>query len=158
MTVREATEQDLEAVIALWAELAAFHNALDDRFGLAHEQAQATFMDFMREGLGDPERLVLVAEVDGEVVGFGHVMTKPTPPIYPRPKTGFITDLAVRADQRRGGLGRALLHGIQAWCAERGLKDLGLGAAVRNPVALGFWSAMGFEAWTQTMVKELGQG
>ncbi len=155
MVLRTATARDLHAVMALWNELVDYHHALDPRFGRSAPEAQEKFRSWMEQGLDDPERLLLVAEHQGHVLGFVHVLIKPTPPVFPRPRTGFVTDLAVSAGHRRGGIGRALVQAVRGWCAEQGLEDLGLGVAVRNPAGLAFWSAMGFEAWTQTMVQRL---
>jgi GNAT superfamily N-acetyltransferase len=134
-----------------------FHHALDERHWNAAPDGREKFREWMAEALGEEERAVLVAEVDGRVVGFAHAMIRGGPPVVVPRRTGFVTDMVVAADQRRNGVGRGLFAAVEAWCRERGADDVTLTTAVRNEAALDFWRAMGFESWTYTMWKPLGR-
>jgi ribosomal protein S18 acetylase RimI-like enzyme len=157
VNVREATTQDLEAVTELWVKLMDFHNALDERVWNRAPDGRRKFREWMESALTDAQRAVLVAETEGQSIGFVHAMLKDSPPVVMPRKSGFVTDLVVAAERRRGGTGRRLFRAVEAWCREQGADEVTLTAAVRNEGALAFWRAMGFEPCTYTMSKPLGQ-
>jgi len=70
---------------------------------------------------------------------------------------GFITDLVVDESVRRQGVGSKLLEALESWCIEQGAEAITLTVAARNELGLAFWSSKGFEHWTSTMWKALGQ-
>ena len=109
----------------------------------------------MTEALEKPERLLLVAEHEGLVVGFLHGLLRGAPvPMAPR-LSGCITDVVVSERHTRAGIGTALLVAAEQWFAAQGAKDITMTVAVHNPRGRNFWLNSGFEPWTETMRKPL---
>jgi len=52
--------------------------------------------------------------------------------------------MATRAEARRQGGAEAVLHGLEAWAAERGVKTLALQAVAVNAAAIALYSRFGF--------------
>lgn len=92
---------------------------------------QASLMAF--EGF-DPT-LWFVAQAGGEIVGACLCRTYTT--------EGWVRQLAVRADWRGRGLGRALLLHAFATFKQRGFERVGLAVEADNPHAVGFYQALG---------------
>jgi ribosomal protein S18 acetylase RimI-like enzyme len=122
--IEHAGEDDAGAVIALW-----------QRCGLTRPWNDPA-ADYAR-ALGDAASTVLVARgeagVAGSVmVGFdGH--------------RGWIYYLAVDPEQRRGGLGRALMAAAEDWLRTRGCPKIQLMVREDNEAGLGFYAALGME-------------
>jgi len=155
VVVRPATPQDLDAVADLWEELIEAHRQLDDRLWEPAPDGRETYRRWVEETLTSDDRVLLVAELDGQVVGFTHgVLAGGPPPMRPR-VSGMVTDMIVAADCRRRGIGRRLAEAIRDWFCERGAEDLRLSAAVRNPAAVAFWEALGLEPWVVAMWQRL---
>jgi ribosomal protein S18 acetylase RimI-like enzyme len=57
---------------------------------------------------------------------------------------GWVYYLAVSADARGGGAGRALMAACEAWLAERGVPKLNLMVRGDNAAAQGFYDALGY--------------
>ena len=105
----------------------------------------------------EAERVVFVAERSRTLLGFGHSMLKKNPlPMKPR-LDGFITDFVVTESVRGQGVGSKLLEALESWCIEHGAEAITLTVAAKNELGLAFWSSKGFEHWTSTMWKPLGQ-
>jgi ribosomal protein S18 acetylase RimI-like enzyme len=121
--LRSATANDVAGVLAFWKEA-----------------AQATSTDSTEVLFGlvrrDPGALI-VAEVDGRIVG--------TVIAGWDGWRGSIYRLAVGLDQRRSGLGQALLRAAEDRLAELGAQRLHAIVMESNDVAVAFWTASDWE-------------
>ena len=109
--VRSAEHRDLEACVelALAASGESVSGAEAWRRGLATD-------------LDDPDRLLLVAELDARVVGYGRVRTfEPEEGAPPEtcPAGYYLLGLYVRPDSRRRGIGLELTDERLDWITER---------------------------------------
>lgn len=123
-TIRDCRREDIDQVMAIWANSGAVNTPTDN------------FPDVAR-AVAEPALEFLVAEVDGSVVGTimgGFDGWR-----------GAISRLAVDAAQQRQGIGRALLDEVKARFARNGVKVVGALVEKDHPWAMAYWSAVGFE-------------
>ncbi len=154
-TIRPAVEADLDAIVELWFELMEHHRQINDRFWQPAPDAAEKMRAWLGEEVRDPARCLLVAELQGQVVGFIHgQMSGGPPPVAPR-RDGEITDLYVVPAFRRQGLARALVEALSGWFGGQGAEKIVLSAAVDNAEAGGFWRALGFEPVIHRLWKPL---
>ena len=85
--------------------------------------------------------LLIVAERDGALVGWAHVLERA---LLQEPRHAEIGGLVVDEAARGSGVGRALLDAIDAWAARRGYHGLWLHSRVERPEAHSFYPALGF--------------
>lgn len=57
---------------------------------------------------------------------------------------GALYYLGVDPDQRRGGIGRALVRAAEAWCRSRGAPKLNLLVRSENQAVLAFYASLGY--------------
>ncbi|MBQ9806345.1 MAG: ribosomal protein S18-alanine N-acetyltransferase [Clostridia bacterium] len=74
---------------------------------------------------------------DGKAVAYGGMMIAVD--------EGQITNIAVRADCRRQGLGRAVLLALESEARARGLEQISLEARVSNTAAIALYESVGFQ-------------
>ena len=89
------------------------------------------------EELDNPLAVFLVAEIDGEAVGymgFHDVVGE-----------GFVTNVAVSPANRRQGIAAALLTAALAECTRRGVTRLGFEVRESNAAAIALYTRFGFE-------------
>ena len=92
----------------------------------------------------DPQHAVVVAELDGEVVGLLAIAARPS--LCRGGSVGTLEALVVRSDRRRQGVGEALLQYAKALAAERGFARLEVEATHVHAVeAVPFLLNLGFE-------------
>lgn len=140
--IRAAAHDDVEAIVTLVHELAAYEREPDSCLLTADQLTVALF---------DPAPALFghVAEVDGEVVGcalwFLNFSTW-------RGVHGlYLEDLYVRPAHRGAGLGRALLARLAAVCVERGYARLEWSVLDWNAPSIAFYRSLGAESmdgWT----------
>ena len=91
---------------------------------------------------------VFVAEADEGVVGFVCVWGRvpPQEPDEPQREYAYVSDLVVLPDQRRQGIGRALLERAEAYARALGMETIGIGVMAANRAALDLYEAGGYRA------------
>ena len=91
---------------------------------------------------GFPYHVLLVAELDGQVVGWAHVHA------YPLPEMDFHADLGglvVDEAHRSTGLGKALLAAAEDWARSKGCAELRVRSNVIRLEAHRFYETNGYE-------------
>jgi ribosomal protein S18 acetylase RimI-like enzyme len=118
-TVRTATEDDAEAIMSLWNGYAETLADYDERFTIedgGREKWQSYFTNSLVESSrGD----ILLAEVDGEIVGALEARIIGGHPVFNFGKHGQVYGHYVDESMRGRGVGRALLEAAEEWFQER---------------------------------------
>ena len=143
--VRRAEARDFGRVTDLLEELGRAEVT-----ALTREAAQSIF----EAHVDRPDAAHLVAEVEGEVVGFSSLhfrdrLNRPTP-------DGWIPDLIVTASARRQGVARALLEEAERACCERGCWSLTLESGYQRTEAHVLYEDFGMERHGFYFGKSLG--
>jgi ribosomal protein S18 acetylase RimI-like enzyme len=156
--VRRAAAGDGDAVRALLREVADYHLVEIARlFGLSPAPVEGDAALFAGRSfaqiLAEPAALLLVAEAEGGVVGALLAMFErpPTSPPQAARRHLHVLSLAVRAEWRRVGAGRALMRTAQAQARAAGATDVGLHVWEFNHAARAFYEALGYETVERQM-------
>jgi ribosomal protein S18 acetylase RimI-like enzyme len=152
--IRRADSRDLARIAGLWIALSEHHASLDPHFALRAD-ADAEIQRLLAAIQRDPEAAIFVAERAGSLLGFCTVRIDRAPPIQREVRRAEITDLMVRPNERRRGLGRALAERALAWVEERGVERCEVRVASRNAEGQGFWRSLGFGDWMDVLQRRL---
>jgi len=156
ITIRPATAKDYDALCAIIDEVDTLHR---ERMPHIFRRPPGPVRDreYILGLLADDNVGLFVAEVEGQVAGFVHVLVRDTPPwpiLVPR-RRALVDSLAVGQEFRRSGIGRALMDRAHAWAAAKGAVDVELNVFEFNQPALAFYQALGYGTFTRRMVKNL---
>ena len=155
--IRRATRDDLPALGRLGALLMRTHYGFDQkRFLAPGDRAEEGYAWFLGEQLKDDVNVViLVAEQQGEVVGYVYAGLEPISWKELRDACGFIHDIVVDERGRRGGIGTRLLEAAIAWLKEHGAPRVVLWTAEQNDPAQRLFKGAGFRRTMIEMTREL---
>ena len=135
--VRRAGRRDLEAIQSLWERLRELQVKADARLVPA-AAAERLVAEHREVVLGDPNTSFLVAEEQGEVLGYLHAQIEQGDPIYALERYGTIVDLFVLESRRREGIGQQLLQSCLEWFRSLNLQEYRVSTPVHTPEAQRF--------------------
>jgi ribosomal protein S18 acetylase RimI-like enzyme len=154
--VRRATTADLPSLGRLGALLVEEHSDFDPRrFLAARPGTPAGYASFIGTQLEDPDKAVLVADDNGEVVGYAYAAVEGYDYMALRGPAGVLQDVIVDPEHRGRGLGRLLLEASLAFFRSRSVPRVVLLTAERNEVAQRLFASMGFRRTMIEMTREL---
>ena len=146
-TVREGRETDVEIVVAMVNELAAYERAAD-QVRVTPEQLHRALFGGAAPG-GHPAAYLLVAEEGDEPVGFALWFLNFS--TWEGVHGIYLEDLFVRPEHRGSGAGRALLTALARIAQERGYARMEWSVLSWNEPAIGFYRRIGavpMDEWT----------
>ena len=155
--LRPAATADLTAIGRLGALLVREHHDFDpDRFLAATAQTEQGYGSFLGAQLDRPNIIVLVAERDGEVIGYTYAGVEGTDYMALRGPAGVLYDIVVDPAHRGQGVGRELLDATLAALQAKGAPRVVLSTAERNESAQRLFARAGFRRTMIEMTRESG--
>lgn len=149
--VRRATPADMPQVGRLGALLIKVHYDFDpQRFLAAKPETSAGYASFLSAQLEDPDKVVLVADDNGDVIGYAYAAIEGYDYMALRGPAGVLHDIIVDPGHRGRGVGRLLLDTTLEFFRSRGVPRVVLSTAERNEAAQRLFASMGFR---QTMIE-----
>lgn len=110
---------------------------------------------FLGTQLDEPNVIILVAERDGEVIGYTYAGVEGTDYMSLRGPAGVLYDIVVDPAHRKHGVGRMLLDATLEALKARGAPRVVLSTAERNPSAQRLFDRAGFRPTMIEMTREL---
>lgn len=159
VAIRPAAPADLPAVGRLGALLVRTHHEFDPaRFIPAAPRTEHAYAAFLGSQREEPHVVILVAERDGEVIGYTYAGVEGNDYMALRGPAGVLYDVVVDPAHRGRGIGRMLLDATLAALRTRGAPRCVLSTAERNESAQRLFARAGFRRTMVEMTRELDDG
>lgn len=156
VTIRRASKADVSALGRLGALLVATHHAFDaERFVAATPRTAQGYGSFLATQLEVPDVVVLVAERDGEVLGYTYAAVEGYDYMSLRGPAGVFHDIVVDPAHRGDGIGRMLLDATLRALEKLGAPQVVLSAAERNEAAQQLFARAGFRRTMVEMTRDM---
>ena len=156
MTIRPATRDDLPALGRLGALLMRTHYDFDRRRFLSPGgDPENGYAWFLGTQIDRSDCVVLVAERDGQVVGYVYAGLEELSWKELRDAAGFIHDVVVDDRGRRLGVATALIEAAAEWLRAHGAPRVMLWTAEQNVGAQKLFAKLGFRRTMIEMTREL---
>jgi len=154
--VHQATPADIPAIGKLGALLVRTHHDFDpQRFLPATSGTEGAYGSFLGSQLDNQKIVILVAERDGEVIGYTYAGVEGTDYMALRGPAGVLYDIVVDPAHRGRGFGRMLLDATLAALKVRSAPRVVLSTAERNAPAQRLFDRAGFRRTMIEMTREL---
>jgi len=157
IAVRPARPEDQAAMGRLGAMLVEEHHRFDpERFIAPLPNLGERYGQFLVSQAARPDKIVLVSEREGAVVGYAYGGAEGSDYMVLRGPAGEIYDVVVDPDHRRQGIGMALLEAMVEALGALGVPRAVLFTAEKNHAAQAMFDRAGFRRTMIEMTRELG--
>jgi len=146
MNIRKATQQDIEQLTKYGIILLKQHSDLDPYFEPI-ETVDTVYRKFLEGCLNSDDKLLLVAEKNGELLGYAAGIIQARSPIFKINENGYINDVFVLEEFRKLGIAKMFLIELKKWFESKGIKYIELSVHAKNAVGKKTWANFGFEAY-----------
>jgi ribosomal protein S18 acetylase RimI-like enzyme len=150
LVVRRATPADLPAIGGFAGELVRMHHAADPRRFLLVPDVERGYAWWLGREIANASAVVLAGLVGGELAGYAYGTLEDRNWNDLLDAHGKLHDVFVAADQRRSGLGAALVEAMVAELETLGAPRIVLSTMVGNDAAQRLFAVHGFR---KTMVE-----
>ena len=154
--IREAARADLPRLGRLGALLVQEHHDFDRRrFLAARNRTPQDYASFLATRLEDRNAVILVAETQGETIGYAYGEIEGYDYMSLRGPAGVLNDLIVDPAYRGQGVGQLLLDAIISGLKSRDAPRVVLSTAAKNTSAQRLFERNGFRPTMIEMTREL---
>lgn len=158
VTIRSATPEDLERLRQLYDEFHSFHvRGVPGylRIPKKDEVSPHDFAEAVADLIASDDKSLLVAEAEGEIVGFAetYMNALPDSPFVVSRRTATLQSLVVTEEKREIGVGAALVEAVERWATERGAVTMKAKVWEFREGPLAFYERLGYS----TIIRELAK-
>ena len=153
--VREAVEEDLEALASMVARLKMVNEELDPHFKVVENLEEAA-REYVAKAIASEDKIVLVAVAEDTGKPVGVVIVELVDRVFYKPRIkAVITDFYVIPRYRRRRVGALLVERAAEKAREKGAGILAAVFPAGNNIAREFYTKMGFRDLQVEMYKPL---
>ena len=152
--VVEAKQIHVSEIVEIWKEFMDFHRKRDPFF-TRRDEGHHDFQKYVKESIESRDFQALVALDGKKVVAYSLSRIAHYPPVFEHRTYGFISDIAVKRQYRRQGIGKSLLSKIKKWFSQQGITRIEVRVSSRNEVACSFWTKHGFKEYIHIMYLDI---
>jgi len=153
--LRQATAADMDRIQPLWHALYE-HQTSHGMLLTLPEGAYDAWLKSMTPFLGRFANVV-VAEDNGEIIGFVAGRIRTLPPYFGAATIGSISEVFIRESDRGAGIGRRLLAFALQWFEEQQITRVELQVVAGNPDGIRFYRQLGWHEELLQMVWDTSQ-
>lgn len=150
MEIITANASHVPGIVELWKEFMDYHRGIEPIFDRA-EDAGTKFGDYLKGLIESNDAQALIALDNGGAVAYSIAQISRRPPVFREAEFGFISDLGVRSDYRRRGVGMQMLSKILEWFKARNMDRIELLVLPGHKAGVSFWRKHGFKVMSQRM-------
>lgn len=153
--IRPAELTDVPTLGQLAGQLVRFHHELDPARFLRGEGVEEGYGHWLGKESQNPDAVVVVAEVEGKVVGYAYGRYERRNWNDLLDAHGKLHDVFVDPSARRRDMGRALVDRTCALLKARGAPRVVLATAIANTAAQALFESLGFRTTMLEMTREV---
>jgi len=145
VVIRNGRLKDRLKAVRVWHEFMDHHKRISAMDHEMVDTAGRMWMQYFEQYVRSPKRKALIAEQDGEVIGFLLGEIQKRPPIFKSSDQAFLDSICVVENRRNQGIGGLMLDSFSKWAREKGVPHIMLNVVVENTAAIRLYEKHGFK-------------
>jgi ribosomal protein S18 acetylase RimI-like enzyme len=154
--IRKAKKEDISAVVRLNMKLTDYIKKLDI-YGAESSKVEKCFRKYIRDIIKKRNVIILVAEVNGKIVGTMRGAIQRASPVVSYNKVGRVSGVFVEEDYRRLGLGKKMFEELKKWFTKKKIRILDVMVNSDSKAAISAYEKFGFREYSKNMRLNLGK-
>lgn len=156
MNIRKALREDCERIVnELWKPF--IEHCCNYEFSGLDRKAEIIFYNHLCDLVDDPNSIVYIAENPPIFIGYIKATKTKRPLVYETKFVGEISDLFVKPEFRKSGIGYQLVEKAEEWFKENDLDVIWLRVHSGNELGRAFWDKMGYRDYAIEKIKKLSK-
>ncbi len=157
LTIRPYQDKDRESLLSCIEHLQAWESSLEPEIKASGEDVAHSFLLHFIEEDANCEGKLLVAELDGRVVGFvnGYIEEDRDAKDLVIRRWFYLSDIAVLPEYKGQNIGGQLIVEIEKYALSRGLSQIQIGLLAKNGSAKNFYMKHGYRDYEHVVLKTI---
>jgi ribosomal protein S18 acetylase RimI-like enzyme len=144
IVIRKGRIRDAEKALLIWDQFMEYHRRISAFDFEMVDNAREMWVRYFKRHVRSRIRKAIVAERDGEIVGFLLGEIQKGPPIFVTPRHAYVDSIGVLEPYKSRGIGSRMLDAFAEWAREQAMPYITLYVAVENDSAKHFYEKHGF--------------
>ena len=144
VVVRDGRIKDIQKALGIWHEFMDHHKRISALDNETVDDASGMWVHYFERHVRSPRRKAVIAEQDGDVIGFLLGEIQKRPPIFKTQHQAFVDSIGVAESKRNQGIGGLMLDYFEKWAKQKGLPCVMLNVVVENANAIRFYATHGY--------------
>lgn len=140
ITVRAAQKDEIVTLLTFEQGIVAAERPFDSTL----KEGEIHYYDLIHL-IESPEAEVVVAEIDGELVGSGYALIKEAKPYLKHTHYAYLGFMYVKPQYRGQGVNKAILEALKQWSVSQNIREIRLEVYDENTVAKKAYEKAGFK-------------
>lgn len=150
ITVRAAQKDEIVTLLTFEQGIVTAERPFDSTL----KEGEIHYYDLIHL-IESPEAEVVVAEIDGELVGSGYALIKEAKPYLKHTHYAYLGFMYVKPQYRGQGVNKAILEALKQWSVSQNIREIRLEVYEDNTVAKKAYEKAGFKGNLLEMRMEL---
>jgi ribosomal protein S18 acetylase RimI-like enzyme len=144
LLIRNGRLKDAAKTLPVWDEFMDYHKRISAMDSEMNDKAGEMWVKYFKRHVRSRIRKAIIAEQDGEIIGFLLGEIQKRPPVFTTSHQGFADSIGVLKSKRNQGIGALMLDSFTEWAREKGLPYILLNVVVENEIAQRLYEKQGF--------------
>jgi ribosomal protein S18 acetylase RimI-like enzyme len=145
IVIRSGRLKDAAKALPVWDEFMDFHKRISAMDFEMVNKAREMWVKYFERHVRSRIRKAIVAEQDGEIIGFLLGEIQKRPPIFATSHRGYVDSIGVLESKRKQGIATLMLDSFAEWADGKGMLYILLNVAVENDIAGRLYEKQGFK-------------
>ena len=155
LTIRKYEAEDIDDIAEMQKQMNDYHLKFDTDFYQPIKNAAHELSAYLRKKLDDKNFNLLIAEQDGNAIGYVMGWLEERPPIYEKRRTAYLSNIFVKEEFRNSGAGNKLYQEMEKWYLSHQIDFIEIKADARNSDTIAKFRKNGFEDLSITFYKKV---
>ena len=148
------SQEQINRIVDIWVETINWHSDFDDDFTL-DEEGRQNFSFMISKAIYEPTQVLYIVVREEEIIGFMYGYIRKHTGFFKRRIIAHISDIAIKDEHRRKGLGTALMKRFeQDFARLNNADEISLYVHILNEGGVEFYRNIGFDVKLLSMRKK----